>query len=90
MEFLKVIVPNVEEQDLDVLINRERNGKVGEVLLLSEGYLWVSVDHPCAGDTLLYLSDTTSTHPKILEIQIPQAQTTEDEGEEGVEWRQRT
>lgn len=85
MEFLKVVVPNFEGQDLDVLINRERNGKVGEVLMLNEGYMWVSVDYAGASDTLMYLSDTTPTHPKILEIQLPQAQIIEDEDEEDVE-----
>lgn len=70
MEFLKVIVPGKEGQDIDVLINREKNGKVGEVLLLGEGFVLVSVDLPGAEEKEIHLCDTTPKIPKIVEIQV--------------------
>ena len=68
MEFLKVIVPGKEGQDIDVLINREKNGKVGEVILLGEGFVLVSVDLPGAEEKEINLCDTTPKIPKIVEI----------------------
>ena len=70
MEFLKVIVPGKEGLDIDVLINQEKNGKVGEVLILSEGFVLVSVNLPGAEEKDIYLSDTTPKHPQIVEIQV--------------------
>ncbi len=70
MEFLKVIVPRQENQDIDVLINGEKNGKAGEVLILSEGFVLVSVDLPGAEEKEINLCDTTPKHPQIVEIQV--------------------
>ena len=70
MEFLKVIVPDREGQDIDVLINHELNGKVGEVLILSEGFVLVSVDLPGAEEKEVELTDTTARDPMVVEITI--------------------
>jgi hypothetical protein len=69
MEFLIVIVPGREGEDIDVLINGEKNGKVGEVLTLGEGFVMVSVDLPGAEEKEVDLIDTTPTNPKSVEIQ---------------------
>lgn len=69
MEHLKVIVPGREGQDIDVLINGKRNGKVGETLILGGGFVMVSVDLPGAEVREVDLEDTTPDHPMIVEIQ---------------------
>jgi len=70
MEFIKVIVPDKEGQNIDVLINGEKNGKVGEVLTIGEeGFVLVSVDLPGAEEKEVELVGTTPQHPKIVEIQ---------------------
>ena len=68
MEFLKVMVPGREGQDIDVLINKQKNGKVGEVLTLSRGILLVSVDLPGAEEKNVDLRNTTAKHPWVEEI----------------------
>lgn len=68
MEYLKVIVPGREGEDIDVLIDGEKNGKVGEVLTLSEGSILVSVDMPSAEEKTVQLMDTLPGNPKIVEI----------------------
>jgi hypothetical protein len=68
MEFLKVLVPGREGQDIDVLINGEINGKVGEVLILGEGFVLVSADLPEAEEKEVELRGTISTHPMVVEI----------------------
>jgi len=70
MEYIKVIVPDREGQNIDVLINGEKNGKVGEVLTIGEeGFVLVSVDLPGAEEKEIELVGTTPHHPKIVEIQ---------------------
>jgi len=69
MEYLKVIVKGREGQDIDVLINGEANGKAGEVLILGEGFVLVSVDLPGAEEKEVDLRNTTPRHPKIVEVQ---------------------
>ncbi len=69
MEFMRVIVPGRESQDIDVLINGEKNGKVGEKLTLGEGFIMVSVDLPGAEEKEVDLCNTTPTHPKEVDIQ---------------------
>ena len=69
MEYLQVIVPGKEGQDIDVLINRQKNGKVGETLILRREILLVSVDLPAAEEKEIDLKKTTPKHPKIVEIQ---------------------
>jgi len=68
MEFLKVIVPGKEGQDIDVLINEHKNGKATEVLTLNRGFVLVSVDIPGAEEKLVDLRNTTRRYPKIVEI----------------------
>ena len=68
MEYLIVTVPGKEGQNIDVLINREKNGKVGETLILGEGFTLVSVDLPDAEEKEVDLKDTTPTQPMNLEI----------------------
>lgn len=68
MEYLKVIVPGREGEDIDVLINREKNGKVGEVLILSEESIMVSVDLPSAEEKKVKPMDTLPDNPMIVEI----------------------
>jgi hypothetical protein len=68
MEYLKVFVPGRVGQDIDVLINHQKNGKVGEVLILGRGLVLVSVDLPAAEEKRIDLIDTTPKHPLIVEI----------------------
>jgi len=68
MEFMKVIVPGKEGQDIDVLINKQKNGKVNEILPLSRGKVLVSVDLPGAEEKTVDLRNTTVNNPKIVEI----------------------
>lgn len=68
MEFLKVIVPGREDEEIDVLINGEVNGMAGEVLMLGEGFVVVSVNVPGAEEKEVYLQDTTANHPMVVEI----------------------
>lgn len=68
MEYFKVVVPGREHQDIDVLINTIRNGKVGDVLALGEGYVLVSVDLPDAEEQVVELWDTTPADPKVIKV----------------------
>ena len=68
MEYLIVKVPGKEGQDIDVLINRQKNGKVGETLILGEGFTLVSVDLQNAEEKQVNLEDTTPTKPMEVEI----------------------
>jgi hypothetical protein len=68
MEYLKVYVPGRNGQDIDVLINHQKNGKVGEVLILGRGFVLVSVGLPAAEEKQINLIDTTPKHPLIVEI----------------------
>lgn len=68
MEFMRVIVPDKEGQDIDVLINRQKNGKVGETLILRRELMLVSVDLPAAEEKEVDLKNTTPYHPMIVEI----------------------
>jgi hypothetical protein len=68
MEYFKVVVPGRENQDIDALINSKRNGKVGDVLTLGEGYVLVSVDLPDAEAKVVELWDTTPADPKVIKI----------------------
>lgn len=68
MEFLKVVVPGKESQDIAVLVNRARKGKAGEVLTLNSGYVLVSIDLPNAEEAVIDLCDTTPTQPHVLKV----------------------
>ncbi len=68
MEYLKVVVPGKENEDIDVLINSEKNGKVGEVLILDEGFVMVSVGLSGAEEKDVDLTGTTPDNPMKIEI----------------------
>ena len=68
MEHLIVSVPGKEGQNIDVLINRKKNGKVGETLTLGEGFTLVSVDLPDAEEREVDLKDTTPKKPMKVRI----------------------
>jgi len=68
MEYLRVYVPGRDGQDIDVLINRVPNGKVGQILILGKGNILVSVDLPNAEEKQINLYDTTPSHPCTVEI----------------------
>jgi len=70
MEFMKVVVPGKEGQDIDVLINKQKNGKANEVLTLGRGFVLVSVDIPGAEEKTVDLRNTTPSNPKIVEIKV--------------------
>jgi hypothetical protein len=68
MEYLIVSVPGKEGQNIDVLINGEKNGKAGETLILGEGFTLVSVDLPDAQAKEVDLKNTTPTKPINVEV----------------------
>ncbi len=68
MEYLKVLVPGRDGQDIDVLINGETNGKVGQMLILGRGRVFVSVALPDAEEKNVDLRDTTPSEPKEVVI----------------------
>ncbi len=68
MEHLIVSVPGKKGQNIDVLINRKKNGKVGETLTLGEGFTLVSVDLPDAEEKEVDLKDTTPKNPMKVRI----------------------
>jgi hypothetical protein len=71
MEYLKVVVPGKKKRrDIDVLINGEKNGKAGTVIILSRGFLQVSVDLPGAEVKEIDLRNTTPSHPLVAEIRV--------------------
>jgi len=68
MDFLKVVVPGKECQDIDVLINEHKNGKATEVLTLNRGFVLISVDIPDAEEKPVDLCNTTVSRPRIEKI----------------------
>ena len=46
MEFMKVIVPEREGREINVLINGEQNGMIGETLIFGREIIMVSVNLP--------------------------------------------
>ena len=70
VEYLKVVVPDRNDRDIDVLINGEKTGKVGEVLTLVKGIVFVSVDLPNAEEKRVDLCGTTPLYPKVAEIRV--------------------
>jgi hypothetical protein len=70
MEYLKVVVPGRSNRDIDVLINKEKKGKIGELLTLSKGIILVSVDLPNAEEKRVDLCGTTPRYPKVAEIRV--------------------
>ena len=70
MEYLKVFIQDRRRQDIDVLINKVKNGKVGEVLMLNKGTVLVSVDMPNAEVKVVDLCGTTPNYPRVAVIRI--------------------
>ncbi len=71
MEFIKVTVPGREGEDIDVLINGEKNGKTGETIMLgSSGFVSISVDLPRAEEKIIEVKNTTAEHPMIIEVTV--------------------
>lgn len=70
MEYLKVITAIEDESDIQVLIDGEKNGFAGHVLLLDEGHVMVSVDIEGAETKEVNLKDTTSTQPMEVVINV--------------------
>lgn len=69
MEYYTVTVPGKEGDDIDVLINGEKNGKAGEILVLeSSSILVVTVDLPGAEERTVEVRDTTAAYPMIIEL----------------------
>jgi len=71
MEYIKVIVPEKESDDIDVLINSEKNGKTGETIILgSSGFVSISVDLPGAEEKTVEVKNTTAEHPMIIQVRV--------------------
>ncbi len=68
MEYMKVIVPNRNCEDIDVLLNSARNGKIGQVITLNKGFVLVTVDLPGAEKRIVDVQNTTPANPKCVEI----------------------
>jgi hypothetical protein len=69
MEYIIVTVPGREDEKIDVLINGEKNGKTGEVIILgSSGVVSVSVDLPTAKPQTEDVIDTTPNHPMLIKV----------------------
>lgn len=71
MEHIKVTVPGRESDNIDVLINGEKNGKTEETIILgSSGFVMISVDLPGAEEKTIEVKNTTVTHPMIIEVRV--------------------
>ncbi len=69
MEFIIVIVPGKEGDDIDVLINGQKNGKAGEIIILgNSGFVSISVDLPGAEEKTVEVINTTEDHPMNIEV----------------------
>ena len=71
MEHIKVTVPSRESDNIDVLINGEKNGKTEETIILgSSGFVSISVDLPGAEEKIVEVKNTTAEHPMIIEVKV--------------------
>ncbi len=69
MEYIIVTVPGKEGENIDVLINGEINGKVGETIILgNSGFVMISVDLPGAEEETIEVKNTTEDHPMDIEV----------------------
>lgn len=69
MEHIQVMVPGKEGDDIDVLINGEKNGKVGEVIVLGgSGFVIISVDLAGAQELTIDVENTTASNPMIIKV----------------------
>ena len=72
MAYLKVLVPGRENQDIDVLINKRKNGKVGKIIVLDDGYVKISVDLPNAEEKTVNIKNTAEDRPRVVKIKCPE------------------
>lgn len=71
MEYIVVIVPGREGEDIDILINGEKNGKTEETVMLgNSGFVLISVDLPGAEEKTVEVKNTTAMHPMRIEVTI--------------------
>jgi HSP20 family molecular chaperone IbpA len=71
VEYIKVTVPGNENDDIDVLINGEKNGKTSETIILgSSGFVFISVDLPGAEEKTVDVNNTTAEHPMHIEVTV--------------------
>ena len=70
MEYLVVKATKETDDPVQVLVNGEKNGYVGEVLTLEEGFVEVSVDMEGAETKEIELVDTTPTQPMEVTINV--------------------
>lgn len=71
MEYIIVTVPGLDNDDIDVLINGEKNGKTEETIILgSSGFVNISVDLPGAEEKTIEVKNTTPEHPMIIEVTV--------------------
>jgi len=71
MEHIIVTVPGRESDNIDVLINGEKNGKTEETIILgSSGFVIISVDLPGAEEKTIEVKNTTAAHPMIVEVAV--------------------
>ena len=70
MEYAIVRVPGHEGEKITVIVNGQPNGKTGELLSLSQGWTFFSVELPGAATTKVELKDTTSSNPANVEVPI--------------------
>jgi hypothetical protein len=69
MEFIKVTVPGNASDDIDVLINGEKNGKAGETITLGgSGFVIISVDLSGAEEKTVDVNNTTAVNPMHIEV----------------------
>ena len=71
MEHIIVTVPGRESDNIDVLVNGEKNGKTEETIILgSSGFVMISVDLPGAEEKTIEVKNTTAEHPMIIEVRV--------------------
>jgi hypothetical protein len=70
MEYIIVGIKDRPSVDTDVLINRQKNGRTGVLLMLGgPGWIFVSADYPGAQEQRVEVRNTTPMHP--MNVIIP-------------------
>lgn len=68
MEYIVVRSPGHAGED--VLVNRLKNGKVGDVIVLGRsGHITVSIGVPNSEEKLVDVRNTTAVHPMAIDIE---------------------
>jgi hypothetical protein len=70
MEYLIVKASKKVAGNTAVLINNEKNGMVGETLVLDKGFMEVSLDVPTAETLQVNLRGTTAKKPRVITINV--------------------